>query len=125
MIVVDSPSRVLNHRDRSDEIRIREEEKMKKLTAILVCMIFAGVMASVLYAAGPKSYQVTGPVLQVTDDLIVVQKGNDKWEIARDAATKITGELKVGSTVTIQYKMTAVSVDVKGEKPAAKSKSKS
>ena len=61
----------------------------------------------------PKTYQVTGPVLELTSDMIVVQKGKDRWEIARDPATKVTGDLKVGSQVTIQYRMTAASIDVK------------
>jgi hypothetical protein len=37
---------------------------------------------------------VTGPVLQLTDDTIVVQKGKDKWELARGKDTKVTGPLK-------------------------------
>ncbi len=65
-------------------------------------------------AAAPKTYQVTGPVLEVTSDTITVKKGSERWEIARDAATKVTGDLKVGATVTIQYRMSAASVDVKG-----------
>jgi len=76
-------------------------------------------------AAASKTYQVTGPVLEVTNDVIVVQKGNDRWEIARDAGTKVTGELKVGAKVTIEYRMTATAVDVKpaaaeAKKPAPK-----
>jgi hypothetical protein len=55
----------------------------------------------------------TGPVLEVKDDMIVVQKGNDKWEISRDKATKVTGDLKVGSKVTIQYQMSAQEIEVK------------
>lgn len=72
--------------------------------------------------AGPRTYQVTGPVLAVTDDAVTVQKGADKWEIARDAKTKITGELKVGAKVTIEYTMAATSVEVKegDSKPAGK-----
>ncbi len=77
---------------------------------------FAVVLIGVAFAAAPKTYQVTGPVLSVNDDVIVVQKGQDKWEIGRDASTKITGDLKVGSRVTIVYKMTAVTVEVKPEK---------
>jgi RNase P/RNase MRP subunit p29 len=65
--------------------------------------------------ADTKTYQVTGPVLELTDKMIVVQKGNDRWEIARDQNTKVEGELKVGSKVTIQYRMTAVSVEAKAE----------
>ena len=64
-------------------------------------------------AAGPKDYQVTGPVLDVNDEVITVQKGSDKWEIGRNKDTKINGDLKKGSKVTIQYKMNATSVDVK------------
>ena len=50
------------------------------------------------------------------DKTIVVQKGKEKWEIARTADTKVTGDLKVGSKVTIEYSMTAKSVDVKADK---------
>jgi hypothetical protein len=80
-----------------------------------ILSIFAAVflLASVAIAAGPKDYQVTGPVLDVTDDVITVEKGKDKWEIGRNKDTKINGDLKKGSKVTIQYKMTASSVDVK------------
>jgi hypothetical protein len=62
----------------------------------------------------------------VRDDAIVVQKGKEKWEIARTPETKVTGELKVGSKVTVEYRMTAATVEAKGgaapakEKPAAK-----
>jgi cytochrome c1 len=67
--------------------------------------------------AGPLwAYQVTGPVLEVTNSKIVVQKGKEKWEIARTADTKVTGDLKVGATVTIEYTMSAKSVDVKPDK---------
>jgi hypothetical protein len=75
-------------------------------------------------AAQPKTYQVTGPVLELTSDMIVVKKGNDRWEIARDSSTKVTGDLKVGSTVTIQYRMTAATVDAKADKGAAKKEAK-
>jgi hypothetical protein len=69
------------------------------------------------------AYQVTGPVLEVTDNKIVVEKDKEKWEIARDKDTKVTGDLKKGSRVTIQYRMTATSVEVK-DKPAGKDKDK-
>ena len=67
------------------------------------------------------AYQVTGPVLEMTDTKIVVQKGNEKWEIARDATTKMKGEAKVGDKVTVEYKMTATSIEAKG---AVKAKAK-
>jgi hypothetical protein len=86
---------------------------MKK-TLLIVCAIV--LVASFAFAAGPKTYQVTGPVLELKDDLIVVQKGSDKWEIARGKDTKVTGDLKVGSKVTIEYRMTAATVEVKDVK---------
>lgn len=79
--------------------------------------------ALALIAPSAFAYQVTGPVLEVTDNKIVVQKDKEKWEIARDKDTKVTGDLKKGSRVTIQYRMTATSVDVK-DKPAGKDKDK-
>jgi hypothetical protein len=90
-----------------------------------ILSIFAALllMASAAMAAGPKDYQVTGPVLDVTDDVITVAKGKDKWEIGRNKDTKINGDLKKGSRVTIQYKMNATSVDVK-EAGKAKAKTK-
>jgi hypothetical protein len=65
---------------------------------------------------------VTGPVLEIKGDVIVVEKGKDKWEISRDAATKVTGDLKVGSKVTIEYTMKATTVEVKDAKKAAPKK---
>jgi len=76
--------------------------------------------ASTLQAAEGKTYQVTGPVLELTATKIVVQKGEDKWEIARNDKTKVTGDLKVGAKVTIHYTMTAADVEVKGEKEKKK-----
>ena len=86
---------------------------MKKMLLIVCAVLF---VASLAFAGAPKTYQVTGPVLEVKDDLIVVQKGKDKWEIARGADTKVTGDLKVGSKVTIEYRMIAATVEVKDAK---------
>jgi hypothetical protein len=66
------------------------------------------------------AYQVTGPVLEVTDSKIVVEKDKEKWELARDKDTKVNGTLKKGSKVTIQYRMTATSVEVKDAKDTKK-----
>jgi len=92
---------------------------MKKIL-IFTCAVF--FVAAISFAAGPKTYQVTGPVLEVKGDMIVVEKGNEKWEIARDATTKVTGELKVGSKVTIEYTMKATTVVVKDAKQATPKK---
>jgi hypothetical protein len=94
---------------------------MKKILIFACALMF---VATVALAAGPKTYQVTGPVLEVTANTIVIQKGKDKWEIGRDAATKVTGDLKVGSKVTIEYTMKAVTVEVKEVKKAEPKKKK-
>src|SRR6266446_7308239 len=77
-------------------------------------------LSSLAFAAGAKTYQVTGPVLEATDTMIAVQKGKDRWEINRDANTKVTGDLKVGEKVTVTYTMTATEVEVKAGKGAKK-----
>jgi len=92
---------------------------MKRSLCILGVFLFA---ASVALAAGPNTYQVTGPVLEVKDNAIVVQKGKEKWEIARDKDTKVTGDLKVGEKVTVQYTMKAASIEVKETKKAGAKK---
>src|SRR6266513_3841448 len=85
-------------------------------------LIAAGSLAlsSLAFAAGAKTYQVTGPVLEVTDTMIAVQKGKDRWEISRDANTKVTGDVKVGDKVTVTYTMAATDVEVKAGKGAKK-----
>ena len=86
---------------------------MKK-TLLVVCAVL--LVASLAVAGPPNTYQVTGPVLELKDDVIAVQKGKDKWEIARGKDTKVTGDLKVGSKVTIEYRMTATTIEVKEAK---------
>lgn len=88
----------------------------------LVLLTLVVVMMAVPAVAAVKTYQVTGPVLEVSADKIVVEKNKERWEIARDAGTKVTGDLKVGAKVTIEYRMTATSVEVKSEKAPAKKK---
>jgi len=99
---------------------------MKKtfLAAVLLSAMLRAVPAS---AAAAKTYQVTGPVLEVTGDMIAVQKGKDRWEVARDGSTKMPADVKVGDKVTIEYRMTATNVEVKpaaGAKKSAKSTKK-
>jgi len=89
--------------------------------------VSAGIAALLLFAslasAAVNTYQVTGPVLEVGPDKIVVQKGKDRWEIARDASTKM-GDVKVGDKVTIHYRMTATDVEGKPAKAESKSSKK-
>ncbi len=87
---------------------------MKRCVLIFCAVLF---FPSVVYA-GPAQYQVTGPVLELRPDAIVVKKGNEKWEIARDKDVAIKGDLQVGSKVTVFYTMQATKIEVK-EPPKA------
>lgn len=80
----------------------------------MIIFTFSGVAE----AGSSKTYQVTGPVLEMNDAMIAVQKGKDRWEIARDPSTKMNGDIKVGSKVTITYTMTATTVEAKEAKGA-------
>ena len=91
---------------------------MKKVLALALFMVLAAFTAGYAFAA-TKTYQVTG---QVRPDAVVVQKGTDKWELARDASTKVSGDLKVGAKVTITYRMTAAEIEVKPAAAAPKKK---
>jgi len=73
-------------------------------------------------AAGQAlGYQVTGEVKEVSDSSITVvqEKGKnkgEKFEMARDAGTKVSGDLKKGSKVTVEYTLSAKSIEAKAEK---------
>lgn len=79
-------------------------------------IILAALLSVAPLAIAGKTYQVTGPIISVDDKTIIVEKGKEKFEIARDATTKVTGDLKVGEKVTIEYSMTAATITVKGAK---------
>jgi hypothetical protein len=97
---------------------------MKKLFLSLAAFAAITAFSSPAFAAAAKTYEVTGPVLEVNADMIVVQKGKDRWEITRDASTKMTGDIKVGDKVHIDYRMTATAVEAKAAKPAKAPKKK-
>lgn len=88
----------------------------------LALAVLLAALAVPALARQPKPYQVTGEVKEVSDDLIVVQKGKEKFEIARTPDTKVTGELKPGGKATVEYRMTATTAEAKAEKSAKKSK---
>ncbi len=80
---------------------------MKRLLAAALLLAFS----SLGYAKAADTYQVTGEVVSVDNDIIVVMKGKERFEINRDPADKT--EIKVGDKVTIKYKMTETSVEKK------------
>lgn len=93
----------------------------KAIRSILTILTALAVAA----AAPALAYQVTGEVKDLSDTSITVvqEKGKnkgEKFEMARDAGTKVTGELKKGGKVTVEYTLTAKSIEAKAEKPAKK-----
>ena len=96
---------------------------MKTVRFVLSVVAVAGFFfAGRSFAASPDKYQVTGEVAEVSDTMIVVMKGKERFEIARDAGTKVEGNLAKGSKVTVKYKITATSVEVKPEKASTAKK---
>jgi len=87
-----------------------------------ISLAFSGAV----FAAGVQDYQVTGPVAEVSDTMIVVEKGakKERFEIAKDSNTKAGGEIKKGDKVTVHYTMTATNIEVKPEKGAKKEEKK-
>ncbi|HVU28104.1 MAG TPA: hypothetical protein VHG71_10265 [Verrucomicrobiae bacterium] len=92
---------------------------MKKIITISLVAFSLCLAAAKVGAADVKTYQVTGPVLEVNASSIVVQKGQQKWEIAVDKSTK-GADVKVGDKVTVYYTMTATEIEAKAPKASAK-----
>ena len=104
---------------------------MKRYAVAMAAVLAFGYVVVVGAAPAVKTYQATGPVVEVTDNKIVIDKGKggkaDLWEIARTTDTKVTGDLKIGEKVTIEYSMTATTIEVKPAKadaPKAEKKEK-
>ena len=97
---------------------------MKKILGLALVLVLASFSVGYAFAAAGKTYQVTGPVVEVRPDAIVVKKGSENWELARTSSTKVTGDVKVGAKVTIQYTMTATEIEVKPAAAATTKKKK-
>ena len=89
---------------------------MKTTTAFSLLAAASLVLSSAAFGGSAKDYQVTGPILEMNDSMIAVQKGKDRWEIARNSGTKSSGEMKVGDKVTVHYTMTATEIEAKAAK---------
>lgn len=87
-----------------------------KITVFSLLAVISLAFSNAAFAV--QDYQVTGPITEVNDKMIVVEKGakKERFEIARDASTKAEGEMKVGDKVTVHYTMTATSVEAKPAK---------
>ncbi len=77
-------------------------------------------VAAMLLGTAAYAYQVTGPVLEVTDSKIVVDKAGERHEIARDKDTKGDKNIKKGDRVTVEYTMTATKIESKAAKKEEK-----
>ena len=86
---------------------------LMKTRLLALALAFPLIAGSTLFAASAKTYQVTGPIVSLTDTTLVIQKGDEQWEVARDSNTKSDSELKVGEKATVHYRMTATAIDVK------------
>ena len=79
------------------------------------------VVAALALATTAQAYQVTGEIEDVSPTSITVKatggknKG-EKFEMARGADTKVSGDLKKGAKVTVEYTINAKSVEVKADK---------
>ena len=81
-------------------------------TSLLAAFVLASFTGGIAMA-DDHNYQVTGPVLAVTPTSITVKKGKDPWTVSRDSSTQVTGDVKVGTKVTIKYHMVADTVVAK------------
>ena len=84
-----------------------------KRTALAVAL---ALVAAPALARQPRTYQVTGEVTEVADDVIVVKKGKESFEIGRTPATRVSGDLSVGARVTVEYRMSATGAEAKAPK---------
>ncbi len=85
-----------------------------RILAALVAVAFAGTALA---------YQVTGEVVAVSPTSISVKAAAGKnkgenFDIARTADTKSSAEPKKGDKVTVEYTLSAKSIEVKADKPA-------
>lgn len=102
--------------------RARKENDMKRLSALALVLALAASLSASAVDLKSDSFQVTGEVSAVDDTSVTVMKGKERFHITKDAATKVTGDLKVGAKVTIKYKMYAESVEAKAEGAKAPAK---
>ena len=80
----------------------------------MICLITATILTlnAPLFGAAGKTYEITGTIVAATGTTLAVEKGGEKYEFAIDPATiKGSAELKVGSTVTVTYVMSAIKLE--------------
>jgi hypothetical protein len=91
-----------------------------KIICLLAAMMLA--MSTSVFAAAGKTYEMTGTIVAATGTTLAVEKEGERYEFAIDPAMiKGSAELKVGSTVTVTYVMSATKVETSGASAATTS----
>ena len=60
----------------------------------------------------PRTYQVTGPVLDIKGTSSPSKRTRTKWEMLKTPIPTIIGTLAVGAKVKVEYRMTATKITV-------------
>ena len=85
---------------------------MKRYAAFAIGLLLLLGAVTIFAADTLNSYQVTGPITKLTNDMITIEKDGKPWEIARTATTKVPADVKVGTKYTVYYTMTATNVEL-------------
>jgi hypothetical protein len=96
--------------------RIMQTTRWLRLLVIAAGLMIVTTTSIVLAAAEKKQYQVTGTVVSSDEKTIVVKKGDENWEIERNANTKVDGRIAVGEKITVHYHMVADHIDARNDK---------
>jgi hypothetical protein len=67
--------------------------------AAAICL----VLTTVALAADTKTFRADGTIQRMSGTMVLVRTSAQDIEIARDAKTKITGELRRGAAATVFY----------------------
>ncbi len=85
---------------------------MKMKMALSLVAVANLILSGTAFAAGAKTYQITGTVVAATGSMVAVQKGSERFEIDIDpATTKGSVDLKVGAKVTVTYVLSATKLE--------------
>jgi len=72
-------------------------------TFVYTLIIMTVLALSSVALADTKTRVITGRVLELNDEHIIVESGKKRLEIVTPHATKYTGTPKIGDTVTVHY----------------------
>jgi hypothetical protein len=101
-------------------VRAYRQTMNPKIICLLAALSIA--LGGNLVAAGAKTYEITGTVVEATGSNVTVEKGTERFEFGIDpATTKGSADLKGGSAVTVTYLMSATKIEAAA--PAASSAS--